>query len=411
MIDVDRWFEILEGLARHPLRTALTMGSVAWGTFVLVVLLGTGAGLQNNVQWQFRDDATNSVWVYRGQTTKPYQGQPVGRRIVFDLRDYDAVRGRIGGIEHITGRFYLWSGGTVSYRDRSSAYSVRGVHPDHQYLEKTLIASGRFLDDLDVADKRKVAVIGTKIVEYLFRGADPLGEYLNLGQVPFQVVGVFTDAGGEGELEQIYVPITTAQATFGQGTDQVHQLMLTLEGATEERAEQVSNDLRALLAERLRFDPTDNQAIRVRNNVEEFSRIQGLFSLLDGFVWLVGLGTVTAGVVGVSNITLVSVRERASELALRKALGATPAAIVRAVVEEAVVLTATSGYLGIVLGVGLLVALRAWMPENEYVRDPQIQLWPALAAAAVLTVAGGVAGFFPAWFAARVPPVEGLRGG
>jgi putative ABC transport system permease protein len=409
-VDLDRWREIVEGLARHPLRTALTMGSVAWGTFVLVVLLGTGQGLQNSVKWQFRDDATNSVWVYRGQTTKPYAGRPVGRRIKFDLDDYEAVKRSVPDIEHATGRFYLWGDSTVGYRERSASYTVRAVHPDHQWLEKTEVVAGRFLDDLDVAEKRKVAVIGTKVSSFLFRGEDPLGQWVTVAHVPFRVVGVFDDVGGEGELETVYLPITTAQATFG-GYDQVHQIMFTLKDATPARADQVTDQVRELLAQRIGFDPKDRQAVRVRNNVEDFARIQGLFSLLDGFVWLVGLGTVTAGIVGVSNITLVSVRERTAELALRKALGATPLALVRSVVEEAVTLTATSGYLGIVLGVVVLVALRAWMPDNEYLRDPEIQIGPALGAAALLTLAGGVAGFFPAWLAARVPPVEGLRDG
>lgn len=408
-MDLDQWREIGESLARHPLRTALTMGSVAWGTFVLVVLLGTGQGLQNSVRWEFRDDATNSIWIYRGQTSRPFAGTPVGRQIRFTNGDHEAIRGKIDAVDRMSSRFFLWDS-QIRYRDRSSEYSVRSVHPDHQYLEQTIISSGRFIDDFDIRDKRKVAVIGKRVADFLFRGADPIGEYLTVAHVPFEVVGVFTDVGGEGEEEQVYLPISTAQATFG-GYDRVHQMMFTVGDATTEEATTIADRVLSLLAERHHFDPEDPQAIRVRNNVEQFARVQRIFQLLSAFVWLVGVGTVTAGLVGVSNITLVSVRERTAEIALRKALGATPATIVSGIVLEAVGMTATSGYAGIVAGVAVLTALRAWMPENDYLRDPEIHLAPALFAAALLVVAGGMAGFVPAWIAARVPPVEGLRDG
>jgi putative ABC transport system permease protein len=185
--------------------------------------------------------------------------------------------------------------------------------------------------------------------------------------------------------------------------------MFTVGDATEAEAAVITDRVQHLLAERHHFDPEDPQAVRIRNNVEEFAKILHIFSLLDGFVWLVGIGTVTAGLVGVSNITLVSVRERTAEIALRKAIGATPSAIVSAIVLEAVGMTATAGYAGIVGGVAVLAAIRAWMPENDYIRDPEIHLAPALFAAALLVIAGGIAGFVPAWYAARVPPVEGLR--
>jgi putative ABC transport system permease protein len=410
LIDLDRWLEIGETLGRHPLRTALTMGSVAWGTFVLVVLLGTGQGLQNSVRWQFRDDATNSLWVWPGQTSRPHEGTAVGKPIRFTTRDYDAVRATVDEVDHITTRFGRWGGVTVQYGDRSSQYTVRSVNPDHRYLENTLITEGRFIDELDLAERRKVAAIGQRVAEFLFRGASPLGRYISVAGVPFRVVGVFEDVGGDGEMEIVYLPLTTGQAAFG-GYDRVNQIMFTVGDATAEEAAAIEVEVRALFAERHHFSVDDPQALRIRNNVEQFERILRIFRLLDGFVWLIGAGTVTAGLVGVSNITLVSVRERTAELSLRKALGATPARIVSAVVQEAVILTGASGYLGIVGGVAVLSALRRFLPDNDYLRDPEIRLAPALAAAVLLVVAGGVAGFFPAWFAARVPPATGLRDG
>jgi putative ABC transport system permease protein len=408
VLDLDRWREIGETLGRHPMRTALTMGSVAWGTFVLVVLLGVGQGLQNSVRWQFRDDATNSLWVFRGQTSRPFAGTTVGKPIQLDIRDFDAIEARIDEIDHITARYSMRGGVVTRYGERSAQYAVRSVHPDHLFLEHTLVVEGRFIDDLDLRERRKVAVIGRRVSDYLFRGSSPIGTYVEVAGLPFQVVGVFEDVGGEGEMEQIYLPLTTGQAVFG-GFDQVHQIMFTVGDATPAEAEAIEGEVRELLAARHRFDPADAQAVRVRNNVEEFERLLRIFELLDAFVWLVGAGTVTAGLVGVSNITLVSVRERTAELALRKALGATPAAIVGGVVQEAVTLTAVSGYVGIVLGVAVLSLVQSAMPENDYLRDPEIHLEPALLTAALLVLAGAVAGSFPAWLAARVPPATGLR--
>lgn len=410
LVDPDRWLEMGETLGRHPLRTVLTMGSVAWGTFVLVVLLGTGQGLQNSVRWQFRDDATNSLWVWPGQTSRPHEGTAVGKPIQLTTRDYDAIRASIDEVEYITTRFGRWGGVNVQYRDRTAQYAVRSVNPDHRHLEHTLVTEGRYIDELDLQERRKVAVIGKRVSDFLFRGASPLGEYISVAYVPFQVVGVFEDEGGDGEMEQVYLPLTTGQAAFG-GYDRVNQIMFTVGDATADEAAVIEEEVRALMAERHHFAVDDPQALRIRNNVEQFERILRIFTLLDGFVWLIGAGTVAAGLVGVSNITLVSVRERTVELSLRKALGATPAHIVGTVVQEAVLLTGASGYLGIVGGVAVLSALRRFLPDNDYLRDPEIQLGPALVAAVLLVIAGAVAGFFPAWFAARVPPATGLRDG
>lgn len=405
---IDAWRELFDTLARHGLRTALTLLSVAWGTFVLVVLLGAGVGLQNSVKWQFRDDATNSLWIYRGETSKPWEGHPIGRGIRFDNRDLDAVRRAVPDIEHWTGRFYLGGSSTVAYQGRSNDFGIRSVHPGHRYLENTIVTRGRFVDDLDLVERRKVTVIGEPVARFLFRGEDPLGKHLTVAGVPFQVVGLFHDEGGENEAQQVYLPITTAQAAFG-GYQQVHQIMFTVGEASVEDALAIEASVRSLLAERHHFDPEDPQAVRVRNNVEQFERIRQIFTLLDSFVWLVGVGTVMAGIVGVSNIMLVSVRERTAEIGLRKALGATPGAIVGAIVQEAVLLTAVAGYVGIVGGVAVLALLRATMPENDYLRDPEVRLGPAVVAAALLVLFGALAGMAPALRAARIHPAEALR--
>jgi len=404
----DRWREILETLWRHRLRTSLTALSVAWGIFMLVILLGAGSGLQNQIEYEFRDDALNSVWIRPGRTSQPFEGYRVGRRIRYDNDDFDAIRERIGNVEHMTGRVYIRGSALVSYGDRSSTFSTRAVHPGHLHLENTIITDGRFLNVLDLRDRRKVAVIGRKVAEYLFGTEQPIGEWLSIGEVRFRVVGVFDDTGSEGEQRMIYVPITTAQVAYGAGERQ-DQIMFTIGDATEAEALETADEVRELLAGRKRFAPNDVRAARVSTPIAEVGRIRALFGAIRAFVWVVGIGTIIAGIVGVSNIMMISVRERTKEFGVRKAIGATPYAIVSTVVQEALLLTSAAGYVGMLAGVAVLELVDRYVPENDFLRDPQVDIGIAISATIVLVIAGVLAGFFPALRAARVPPVVALR--
>jgi len=403
--------ELLLDVGRHPLRSALTALSVAWGTFMLVVLLGLGNGLQNSVRWQFRDDATNSIWVYGGETSIAHMGHPVGRSIDFEEADIDRVR-PLPGVERLTGRFYPpGRQATLAVGDRAAAFGVRSVHPDHRYLENTEMVAGRFLHDLDLDDKRKVIVIGREVASFLFRGlpdARILGRWLQLAGTPFRVVGIFEDAGGEGEMTQVYVPITTARTVF-RGGDRVHQLMFTVGDASVEDSERLTELVTRQIATAHQVHPDDRKAFRVRNNVEQFEQLRSVFDMLTLFTWVVGIGTVLAGAVGVGNIMLVSVQERTAEIGLRKAMGATPGSLVWGIVREAVLLTAVAGYGGVVLGVGVLELVARTLPDNDYLRDPQPDLQVAVVATVLLVVAGVSAGFVPAWRAATVDPIVALR--
>jgi putative ABC transport system permease protein len=403
-----RFAEVLETLQRHPFRTALTAFSVAWGVFMLVVLLGVGKGLQNAVAWQFRDDATNSLWVYRGRTSVPYAGYRAGRTVPLELADHDAVAEEIAGVEHITSRYYPPRDSVVAYKGRTGPYDIRSVHPDHRFLERTIMTRGRYINPRDLDERRKVAVIGEAVMKELFLGADPIGQWLEVGGVPFEVVGVFEDMGDPGEEQMVYLPITTAQSLY-RGRDEVRQIMFTVGEADAAEAAIMEADVRQLLAERHQFAPGDRSAVRVRNNVKRFEQFQSIFSMLQSFLWLAGIGTVLAGVVGVSNIMLVSVAERTSEIGLRKALGAIPADIVTTIVGEAVLLTSVAGYAGLVGGVGVVEAIRQLAPENDYVRDPEVDLLVVGASVVLLVLAGAIAGFVPARRAARIHPVEALR--
>lgn len=408
-MSLDGWQELLERLDRSRLRTGLTMFSVAWGILMLVMLLAAGRGLENNVRWQFRDDAINSIWLWPGRTAVPWKGHPVGRALSFDNDDIDAIRA-MPDVGALTGRFRIWDDFAISWGDRRGDFSVRAVHPDHQVLEGTVITSGRYIDDLDLAEKRKVAVIGDEVSSQLFRGEDPIGERIDIGGITYTVVGVFFDDGGPGETQLIYVPITTAQLAYGGGR-RVHQIMFTVGDMSVEQSEALTDQVRGQLARAHDFDPDDARALRVRNNLEQFQQVNQMFEWIGAFVWVVGVGTVLAGAVGVSNILLVSVKERTAELGLRKAIGATPGSLVAMILQEAVVLTSVAGYAGLVLGVALVEIVAASLPENEYVRDPSVDLGVLGAAVVLLVVLGTLAGLVPALRAASIDPINALRDG
>ncbi len=412
MFSADRWYEVLSTLARNPLRSFLTAVAVAWGIFMLVVLLGMGKGLRNGTEKSFSDDAANSVWIFGGSTSQPFAGLPVNRRIVFDNDGYEAVR-RVRGVERLTGRFFARGamfGNELQIRvgAKVSSFDVRSVHPDHLYLEKSIMVAGRFLNDLDVAEKRKVTAIGAPVAEFLWGHTDVIGQGLAINGVQFQVVGLFTDEGDAGELRKLYIPISTAQLAFN-GADRVNVLMFTVGDKGVGETAKLVDDVKGLLAERERFAADDPQATRVRNNLEQYATFQEIFTIIEIFIMVMGACTLVAGIVGVSNIMMIAVKERTKEIGVRKALGATPWTIVSTILQESVFLTAVAGYVGLVAGVGLLELLAWVLPKSDFFSDPSVDLTVGLGATAVLMVSGAVAGFVPARTAARVSPVVALR--
>ncbi|HEY3593911.1 MAG TPA: ABC transporter permease [Polyangiaceae bacterium] len=400
--------EIFATLQRNKLRTSLTALSVAWGVFMLVVLLAAGRGLQNGVEWDFRHVAVNSIWIRGGVTGIPYKGRRPGRDISFKNSDFEALPREIPGIEYLTGRFYLWGEFMVSRGAKHSSFEVRGTHPDHRYIEKTIIVEGRYIDDADIRERRKVAVIGSLVKQFLFGDVDPVGEAISIRGVRYTVVGVFHDEGGENELRQIFVPITTAQLLYNN-PDVIHSLVFTIGDATEQQSEQMSADAHRILAARHDVAPDDNAGVRVSNSLESYERVTAVFKWIRVFVWLVGVGTLLAGIVGLSNIMLISVAERTKEIGIRKALGATPGAIVRTIMAEALFITAAAGYLGLVAGVGLVELVNRFSPELGFLRHPSVDVRVAVIATLLIVTAGSIAGFFPAWRAARVNPIAALR--
>jgi putative ABC transport system permease protein len=288
---------------------------------------------------------------------------------------------------------------------------VRSVHPDHLYLENTIMITGRFLNRADIREKRKVCVIGVAVAKFLFETDDVVGRLVEINHIPFQVVGLFTDEGGEGEREKIYIPITTAQTAFN-GADRVHMTMFTMRSdVTVAESKRVAEAAVATLAATHHFSAEDTQAVRVRNNVEQFENFVQIFVGIRWFVLVMGICSLVAGVIGVSNIMMIVVRERTREIGVRKALGAKPSHIVMSIVQESVFITTVAGYLGLVAGVGGLALIDNLIPPTEMFAHPEVNLNVALGATLLLVIAGALAGLFPARVAARLNPIKAMRDG
>jgi putative ABC transport system permease protein len=403
---LDRWREILELLWRRKLRTALTALSVAWGIFMLVLLLAAGEGLSNGAQAEFQRNAQNSVYVFPGRMAKPFRGNPIGKVTQLRNDDQSLTRRTLPAIGQQSARTDLGSQ-VVRRGRRSSSFTVKGCLPDNAPIEKSVVVSGRFINEGDHQERRKVAAIGRRVRESMFGQENPLGAALEIGRVVFTVVGVFEEEDEQAEQETLYIPLSTAQLVWGRG-DKLDRILFTL----DEPSAAVTDSVRRLgevLAGRHGFAADDRQALFIWSSDEEFQRFQALFRGIRTFVWLIGLGTIAAGVMGVSNIMLISVQERTREIGVRKAVGAPPGAIVAMILEESLAITLVSGYLGLVAAVATVTVAKDLLPNAPYFRHPDVDLAVGLAATVVLAVAGTLAGLFPALRAARINPISALR--
>lgn len=405
MLNLDQWQEIFSTIRKNKLRTFLTGFSVAWGIFMLVILLGSGNGLAKGVMYNF-SDAKNSIWMGGGQTSKAYKGLNAGRRIRFTNEDLKLVDDRYKDIDNLSARYRINSN-VVSYKNNYADFDVQAIHPGHQITEALELIQGRLLNRLDIQEYRKVTVIGKIIKEQLFKDEDPVGKYVEINRIPFQVIGVYDDIH-EGETNDLYIPISVAQKTFVT-RNQIGALTFTAGDATVDESNQMIEDIRLILSRKHNFDPEDTRAMWDWNALKEYQQMQALFKGINLFVLIIGVFTIIAGIVGVSNIMLIVVKERTKEIGIRKAIGARPASIIWLIMQESILITAIAGYLGLVAGVALLEAITNMMPATDFFRNPGVNFKVAISATVMIVVAGAIAGFIPARKASNIQPVVALH--
>jgi putative ABC transport system permease protein len=407
MFDLDKWQEILSTINKNRMRTFLTGFSVAWGIFMLIVLLGSGKGLQNGINEQFQQDAVNTIWFGPGTTSKNYEGFKAGRQIRFTNQDYEYVRDRMRGVDKISGRFFMWQNRVISYKKDYGVFDLISVHPDFQTIESAEMLEGRFVNNLDIKKKRKVAAIGLPVRRALFKDSTKvIGEYIKVNDIPFMVVGVFSDKN-ERDMNRVYLPISTSQMISG-APNSIHNLSITSTLEAKE-SEEFEKELREVFAERHKFDKEDLNAMWIYNTLKEYKMFTNLFLGIQIFVSIIGAFTIIAGIVGVSNIMIIVVNERTKEIGIRKAIGASPSSIIGMILLEAVFITAIAGYIGLVLGILTLQGASSLIPSNQFFVNPEVDFKIAVIATLVLIVAGTLAGLMPSLRASRIRPVEALR--
>ncbi len=407
MFSRDNWQEIFETIQKNKLRTFLSGFTVALGIFIFVVLFGFGNGLTNTFNIFFGNDATNVFFVFPGRTTMPYQGYKANRKIEFDNNDLLDIKKKYPlFLEYITPR--ITRNGLVKYNNKSNSYTTRAVAAAHQYNEKTIIMNGRYLNENDIQKKTKTAVIGRLVRQDLFKDKNPIGEFINISGSAYKVVGVFQDDDGDNEERTIYIPHTTRQL-IEKNTDKIDQIIIGFKpkiGYAGAMAFQTS--LEKFIKNKKNISPKDEKGLFIRNISDQLKQNQQLATVLQIIVSFVAFGTIIAGVIGISNIMVFVVKERTKELGIRKALGATPRAVIGTILLESVFITTISGSIGMLLGVALLKSLGKSL-DAYFITNPNINMSVAIFATILLILCGGLAGYVPARRAAKIKPILALR--
>jgi putative ABC transport system permease protein len=412
MFNLDRWQEIFDAIRKNKLRTFLTGLSVASGIFILVILLGFGQGFQNGIRKEFEADATNRVVAWTQVTTKKHKGLNPGRSIRLNNDQYSHITTAFDNhLEYKSSRFGV--GGEINYKEESGSYGIQGVSPDYQFIENMKMVSGRYLNQTDMDSNNKVVIISHKIRKELMKEvADPVGEYLQLAGINFKIVGVYADEGGEREENRVYIPTTTSQAVYnGQNTLDNIAFTLRPEASFDEAvvaSKIFTKKLENYLKEVHSVAPDDERAVRVYSALEEAKRYYTISDNIAFFFWFVGICTIIAGVVGVSNVMLIIVKDRTREIGIRKALGAKPMAIVGMILHESIFVTSVAGFAGLIFSMGILEIVGPNV-EVDYISNPSVNFSTAISMVFMLILAGALAGFFPAWKAAMIRPIEALR--
>ena len=412
MFDSERWSEIWMTLSRNKLRSGLTMFGVFWGIFMLVIMLGMGRGLSNGVLGGFQGWATNSFFMWTQSTSLPYDGFQRGRRFEFDNSDIAAIQA-VDGVEYVEPGMQLGGyrgANNVNYKDKNGGFSVKGDLPTVLHFKSFNIPEGRFLNWKDVRDERKICVIGPDVRKTLFGTEEPLGKYIRIQGVYFQVVGIQIPQANamhdDGEGSVIYIPFSTFQKAFNS-MNNVGWFSISAKPGV--KAEDLQKKVKQVMAKRHKVDPNDPLAFGGFNMQEMFDKMSMLFIAIAALSWFVGTLTLIAGVIGISNIMLVIVKERTKEIGVRRSIGARPGNITGQIMQEALTLTFIAGYFGLIAGIGLLELINSMDIQSGFFQKPEVDLSVALVALTVLIISGLIAGYIPARRALYIKPVDALR--
>lgn len=416
IFDLDNWQEISTAMRKNKLRTALTAFGVFWGIFMLVIMLGSGNGLRNGVMQEFSGTATNSFFMWAQSTSKPYKGLQPNRSFNFTSEDGEALKQTLPELKIVAPMNQLGgynSNNNVVRGLKTAAFSIYGIHPELANIQQFNLTQGRFINALDIRDRRKVAVIGDKVIEKMFTADEnPIGQYIKVNGVNFMVTGLLKGSGkgnqAREQAEAIYLPFSAFSQAFNMGDRVGWFSVMSADNVSVSLAEEKAM---ALLKERHKIAPDDARAIGHWNMGKEFLKLNGLFTGIEMLVWFVGIGTLMAGIIGVSNIMLIVVKERTREIGVRRAIGAPPSTIVSQLILESVTLTSIAGYAGLVVGIGLLELVSQNLPTGGGMMflHPGVDLMVALKALGILIFSGALAGFIPAQRALEISPVEALR--
>ena len=407
MFSRDTWKEIFDTIRKNKLRTFLTGFTMALGIFIVVILVGFTNGLQNTFEKFFGDDATNTLFIFPGRTSMPYKGYTSNRRIQFDNSDLEDIEETFAMfIDYITPRITRSS--LVNYKGESNNYTNRGVAPAHQFSEKTIIMKGRFLNENDISIRAKYAVIGRLVAKDLFKDEEPIGKFIIMGDIAFKVIGVFQDDGGDNEERLIYIPYTTRQL-IEKGNDKIAEIIVGFNPSIGYAgAMALEKNITKLLKEKKYIAREDRNGIFIRNIADELKQNQQFAQVLGFIALFFAIGTIVAGIIGVSNIMIFVVKERTKEIGIRKALGASPRVVISTILLEATTITILSGFSGMFAGVIILQNLGGKL-EDYFITNPYIDLGFALGATLILIIFGSIAGYIPAKRAARIKPIVALR--
>jgi len=407
MFSRDNWKEIFETIQKNKLRTFLSGFTVALGILIFVVLFGFGNGLINTFNGFFGDNATNVFQIFTGRTTMPYKGYKANRSIEFDNDDLADIEKNFPlFLEYITPRITRQD--TVSYKNESNSYNTWAVGPAHQFSEMTIIMKGRYLNELDIENKTKHAVIGRLVEQDLFGTKNAVGKFINVGGSGFKVVGVFQDDGGDREERTIFIPYTTQQL-IEKNTDKIDAMVIGFKpviGYAGAMAFEKSLD--KFIREKKYINPNDQNGIFIRNIADQLKQNQQFARVLQIIVGFVAFGTIIAGIIGISNIMVFVVKERTKELGIRKALGATPKNVIGTILLESVFITTISGFVGMLIGIAILSSMGEKL-KDFFITNPYIDLGMAVIATVILVIFGSIAGYVPARRAARIKPIVALR--